>query len=112
MIRNTIIVHGLNQSGLGAPSLSVFPLSFECPSAGDSQNFYVTVATEDQEWSYSISYTIWALPWIEVTGASEEGNDTITVTCLENLGAERTGKITFTSDYCKNVEVTITQSAP
>lgn len=111
MIRNTIVVHGLNQSGLGAPSLSVFPTSYSCAATESSQGFTLTVATNDQEWSYEISYTIWAIPWIEVSDASEEGDDTVTITCLENTGAERTGKVTFTSPYCKNVEVNITQAA-
>ena len=111
MIRNTIIVNSLNQAGIGAASLSVFPTSFDCAAAGDSQNFTLTVASSSQEWSYEIDYTIWGLPWITVSEASEIGDDIVVIMCEENTGAERTGTVTFTSDYCKNVVVSITQVA-
>lgn len=112
MIHNIIVLHGQNQNVSDRASLGVSPITINATSAETITDITVTVGYEEQTWDYAVSYEIWALPWIMVTGASKEGNDICVITVLENLGAARVGYVTFTSDYCSNKVITITQSAP
>lgn len=110
MIRNTIIVHGINHSN-PAPTLTVFPESLNLSYTADSDTVEVAVAFTTQEWSYSVDLGH-APVWGYVSGASEIGNDITTIGVYENTtGSPRTGSVTFSSDYCDDVVVVVHQAA-
>jgi len=111
MIRNLPVFNIINGAGGDRPRLDVTPNSLSVAATESFNDITIVVGYADQTWDYEISYEITALPWIMVTGASKEGDDTCVITVLENTGAARVGYVTFTSDYCANEVVTITQAA-
>lgn len=106
MIRNNSIVNTLNQSHGTVPSLAISLSVVYAAWGSNSTSRTITVATEEQEWDYEIDCS-----WLTVTGASGEGTDSFLISWTANTGDERIGIITFTSDYCKSVFVTVTQAA-
>ena len=111
MIRNTIAFHGQNQQFEILPSLSVLPASLNLSWEADSDTVTVNVATEDQAWSVSASLGH-APAWGYVSGASEIGDDTVTIGVYENTtGSPRNGSVTFSSDGCDDVVITVHQAA-
>lgn len=92
------LTHSLTQQG-APPATSIDPTTANPGSAAGS---YTIDVTSNTNWSVSES-----LPWVSVSPASGSGNDTITVTYLENpLAAQRGGSI-----FIGGETHTITQAA-
>lgn len=107
MIRNLVTVRGANQHKNVPPSLSVSPVVIAPTAAYGFTTVTVTVASNDQDWDYEISAG--DDTWIAVNDASKEGSDTCYIIYGTNPYDERAGSVTFTSNGCANVVVTVTQ---
>ncbi|HUU99453.1 MAG TPA: BACON domain-containing protein [Bacteroidales bacterium] len=111
MRRALLVHHGLNHERTPLIFLDVDPLTLNFPYTADSDTVEVDVATEDQAWDYSADMGH-APAWGYVSGASKLGDDTVTIGVYENTtGSPRQGTVTFTSDDCDDVVVTINQMA-
>jgi len=110
MIRNNLILHGLNRAVGGyVPSLSISPDVLNFNQYPDTQSVDVYVADVSQAWGYEISSG--DEEWITVSGATGIGDDSvdISVTVFNPTNPPRTGTVTFTSDLCANVVLTVNQ---
>ncbi len=111
MIRNTIIINGINGEHPLAPTLDVTPMVFNVGEEGMvSGNISVSVASQEQEWSYEVSHD-----WLRIFNASLVGNDsTIRLQVDPQPQGEqppRQGSVTFRSDTCADKVVTVNQVA-
>ena len=110
MIRNAIIVHGLNKAHGGyTPSLSVTPLTAHYDEEGGFETITVVVADPTQVWAVVCSQA-----WFSILGASLEGDDTFRIICdAQPEGAQppRSGTVTVTSNLCADKVITVSQDA-
>jgi hypothetical protein len=114
MIRNTVIVHGLNQMHDGyVPSLAVDPLTAHFPVEGGIRGtavqVSVNVADPTQSWG-----VVCSAAWFNVTGASLAGDDTFDINCdPQPAGAQppRSGTVTVSSTDCADKIINVSQDA-
>jgi len=109
MKRNLIVHHGLNFERTIPVYLSVNPTIINnVDYDGETRSVAVDVGSESQTWDYSDDAA-----WIIVKNATKVGDDAdVSIQCLANdTGLLRQGHVTFISDNCPDVVVTVNQLA-
>jgi hypothetical protein len=106
MIRNTIVVNGINKSSGGhVPYLYTTITSASFTMVGGTEVFTVAVADPTQVWSTDKN-----IPWVTVIGTLVGTDPNVAIVCDESpYIITRSGIVTISSQYCANILITITQ---